>query len=112
MDDFKETISGVANDAWDWASNEDTWNNLKDQITEAGGNIADWSKETWFKTSKGAECLKDAMEKEGSEAKKEAALECRKTLKGSAAENGGINVATFNTFLGAGIAIFIFARAA
>ena len=110
MDDFKETISGVANDAWDWASNEDTWNNLKDKISDAGEDAVAWSKEAWFKSEKGAKCLKEAMEKE--EGKTEAALACRDKLKGTVAENGGTNVATFNTFLGAGIAIFIFARAA
>ena len=107
-DDFKDTVSTAGNDAWSWASDSATWDKLKVALVDASGNALDWTKEAWVSSTEGAKCLKEAMADNVANKTAEA-WKCRDKLYSEG--TGGTNVATFNTFLGAGIAIFIFARA-
>ena len=105
--DFKDKISKAAQSAWDNLSDPETWNKVQEAINEAGGDALDWSMEAWVSSKEGVDCLKNATNTDINQNATQAVLDCRTQLLGS-----GANVATFNIFLGAGIAVLILVRAA
>jgi hypothetical protein len=85
----------------DTLGSQETWNTVQQAFENAGESAVDWTKEAWASSGAGIQCLKDA----GSDT--EAILACRTNLHSSL---GGAAAATFNLFLGAGLAILLLAR--
>jgi hypothetical protein len=95
--DLGDTISGAAQALGD----KETWDKVQGAFESVGVSAADWASEAWASTEAGAKCLKDAG------ADTDAILACRTNLHSSL---GGAAAATFNLFLGAGLAVLLLAR--
>jgi hypothetical protein len=101
LDDIGSSLSGAASSVAETLGSEETWNSVSQAFEDAGESAVNWTSEAWVSSTEGVKCLKDA----GSDT--DAILACRKNLHSSLA---GAAAATFNLFLGAGLAVLMLAR--
>jgi hypothetical protein len=101
LSDLGNTISGAAQSVASTLGDEQTWKQVEAAFESAGDSAVDWTKEAWVSSKDGIQCLKDAN------GDTDAILACRKNVHGSL---GGAAAATFNLFLGAGLAVLLLAR--
>jgi len=102
LTDITDAISDAASSVADKLGDEETWKTVSQAFEDAGESAVNWTKEAWASSEAGIQCLKEA----GSDTEK--ILACRKNLHSSL--GGGAASATFNLFLGAGLAVLLLAR--
>jgi len=101
LTDIGNSISSAAHSVAGTLGSQETWNTVQAAFENAGESAVNWTTEAWASSQEGIQCLKDA----GSNTT--AILACRANLHSSLA---GASSATFNLFLGAGLAVLLLAR--
>jgi len=101
LSDIGDTLSGAASSVANTLGSKETWDTVSQAFEDAGESAGAWANEAWASSSEGIQCLKDA----GSDT--DAILACRKNIHSSL---GGAAAASFNLFLGAGLALLLLAR--
>jgi hypothetical protein len=101
ISDFGDTLSGAAQSVASTLGDKKTWDQVSAAFESAGDSAANWAEEAWASSADGVKCLKEAG------ADTDAILACRTNLHSSL---GGAAAATFNLFLGAGLAVLLLAR--